>query len=158
MASWKLAPALAAGNTAILKPASYTPLTAIRLGELALEAGIPAGVLNVVTGPGGTVGAAIAAHPGIGKVAFTGETTTGQEIMRLASSNVKKISLELGGKGPNIVFADADIERFAKKSPSAIFDNAGQDCTARSRILVDRRIHDRAVELFLKSTEQLVVG
>ena len=101
MASWKVAPALAAGNTAILKPASYSPLTAIRLGELALEAGIPAGVLNVVTGPGGTAGASIAGHPGIGKVAFTGETTTGQEIMRLASGNVKKISLELGGKSPN---------------------------------------------------------
>src|SRR5256885_174003 len=117
MASWKVAPALAAGNTAILKPASYTPLTAIRLGELALEAGIPAGVLNVVTGPGGTAGASIAAHPGIGKVAFTGETTTGQEIMRLASGNVKKISLELGGKSPNIVFADADLEKFARESP-----------------------------------------
>ena len=92
-------------------------MTAIRLGELALEAGIPAGILNVVTGPGGTAGASIAAHPGIGKVAFTGETTTGQEIMRLASANVKKISLELGGKSPNIVFADADLERFAKESP-----------------------------------------
>ncbi|MDP9483427.1 MAG: aldehyde dehydrogenase family protein, partial [Chloroflexota bacterium] len=113
MASWKLGPALAAGNACILKPASYSPLTAIRLGELALEAGIPAGILNVVTGPGGTAGASIAAHPGIGKVAFTGETTTGQEIMRLASSNVKKISLELGGKSPNVVYADADLERFA---------------------------------------------
>ena len=115
MATWKLGPALAAGNTCILKPASYSPLTAIRLGELALEAGFPAGVLNVVTGPGGTAGAAIAAHPGVGKVAFTGETTTGQEIMRLASNNVKKITLELGGKSPNIVFADADLERFAAR-------------------------------------------
>ncbi|HET9084870.1 MAG TPA: aldehyde dehydrogenase family protein [Candidatus Limnocylindrales bacterium] len=158
MASWKVAPALAAGNTAILKPASYTPLTAIRLGELALEAGIPAGVLNVVTGPGGTVGASIAAHPGIGKVAFTGETTTGQEIMRLASSNVKKISLELGGKSPNIVFADADIERFAKESPYSVFDNCGQDCCARSRILVERPVHEQVVELFAAATRNVKVG
>src|SRR6188508_1998611 len=158
MASWKVAPALAAGNTAILKPASYTPLTAIRLGELALEAGIPAGVLNVVTGPGGTVGASIAAHPGIGKVAFTGETTTGQEIMRLASSNVKKISLELGGKSPNIVFADADLERFAKESPYSVFDNCGQDCCARSRILVERPVHEQVVELFANATRNVKVG
>jgi betaine-aldehyde dehydrogenase len=158
MAAWKVAPALAAGNTAILKPASYTPLTALRLGELALEAGIPPGVLNVVTGPGGTVGASIAAHPSIGKVAFTGETTTGQEIMRLASSNVKKISLELGGKSPNIVFADADLERFAKESPYSVFDNCGQDCCARSRILVERSAHERVVELFAKATRNVKVG
>jgi betaine-aldehyde dehydrogenase len=158
MAAWKVAPALAAGNTAILKPASYTPLTAIRLGELALEAGVPAGVLNVVTGPGGTVGASIAAHPGIGKVAFTGETTTGQEIMRLASANVKKISLELGGKSPNIVFADADLEKFAKESPYSVFDNAGQDCCARSRILVERSAHERVVELFAEATRNVKVG
>jgi betaine-aldehyde dehydrogenase len=158
MAAWKVAPALAAGNTAILKPASYTPLTAIRLGELALEAGIPAGVLNVVTGPGGTVGASIAAHPGIGKVAFTGETTTGQEIMRLASANVKKISLELGGKSPNIVFADADLERFAKESPYSVFDNCGQDCCARSRILVERSVHEQVVELFADATRSVKVG
>jgi len=158
MASWKVAPALAAGNTAILKPASYSPLTAIRLGELALEAGIPAGVLNVVTGPGGTAGASIAAHPGIGKVAFTGETTTGQEIMRLASANVKKISLELGGKSPNIVFADADLEKFARESPYSVFDNAGQDCCARSRILVERSAHERVVELFSDATRKVKVG
>ena len=158
MASWKVAPALAAGNTAILKPASYTPLTALRLGELALEAGIPPGVLNVVTGPGGTAGASIAAHPGIGKVAFTGETATGQEIMRLASANVKKISLELGGKSPNIVFADADLERFARESPSSVFDNAGQDCCARSRILVERSVHEQVVELFAETTRAIKVG
>jgi betaine-aldehyde dehydrogenase len=158
MASWKVAPALAAGNTAILKPASYSPLTAIRLGELALEAGIPAGVLNVVTGPGGTAGASIAAHPGIGKVAFTGETTTGQEIMRLASGNVKKISLELGGKSPNIVFADADLERFARESPYSVFDNSGQDCCARSRILVERSAHEKVVELFSAATRNVKVG
>src|SRR6187200_3128317 len=158
MASWKVAPALAAGNTAILKPASYSPLTAIRLGELALEAGIPAGVLNVVTGPGGTAGASIAAHPGIGKVAFTGETTTGQEIMRLAANNVKKISLELGGKSPNIVFADADLEKFARESPYSVFDNCGQDCCARSRILVERSVHDQVVEQFAAATRNVKVG
>ena len=158
MASWKVAPALAAGNTAILKPASYSPLTAIRLGELALEAGIPAGVLNVVTGPGGTAGASIAAHPGIGKVAFTGETTTGQEIMRLAANNVKKISLELGGKSPNIVYADADLEKFARESPYSVFDNCGQDCCARSRILVERSVHEQVVELFAAATKNVKVG
>jgi acyl-CoA reductase-like NAD-dependent aldehyde dehydrogenase len=158
MASWKVAPALAAGNAAILKPASYTPLTAIRLGELALEAGIPPGILNVVTGPGGTAGASIAAHPGIGKVAFTGETTTGQEIMRLASGNVKKVSLELGGKSPNIVFADADLDRFAKESPYSVFDNTGQDCCARSRILVERSAHERVVEAFAAATRAIKVG
>jgi acyl-CoA reductase-like NAD-dependent aldehyde dehydrogenase len=158
MASWKVAPALAAGNTAVLKPASYSPLTAIRLGELALEAGIPAGVLNVVTGPGGSAGAAIAAHPGIGKVAFTGETVTGQEIMRLAAGSVKKVSLELGGKSPNIVFADADLEKFARESPYSVFDNAGQDCCARSRILVERSAHDRVVELFTAATRSVKVG
>jgi betaine-aldehyde dehydrogenase len=158
MASWKLGPALAAGNTVILKPASYSPMTALRLGELALEAGFPPGVINVVTGPGGTAGAAIAAHPGIGKVAFTGETTTGQEIMRLASNNVKKISLELGGKSPNVVYADADIERFAAESPYSVFDNCGQDCCARSRILVERSAHDQVVELFAAATRKVVVG
>jgi betaine-aldehyde dehydrogenase len=158
MASWKVAPALAAGNTAILKPASYSPMTAIRLGELALEAGIPPGVLNVVTGPGGTAGASIAGHPGIGKVAFTGETTTGQEIMRLASNNVKKISLELGGKSANVVYADADIERFAAESPYSVFDNCGQDCCARSRILVERSVHEQVVDLFAEATRKVVVG
>src|SRR5436190_1587854 len=148
MASWKLGPALAAGNACILKPASYTPLTAIRLGELALEAGFPPGVVNVVTGPGGTAGAAIAAHPGVGKVAFTGETTTGQEIMRLAAGNLKKISLELGGKSPNILFADGDLEKFASSAPYSVFDNCGQDCCARSRILVERSVQEEVVERF----------
>ena len=157
MASWKLGPALAAGNT-VVPPASASPLTAICLGELALEAGIPPGVLNVVTGPGGTVGASIAAHDGIGKVAFTGETITGQEIMRLAASNVKKISLELGGKSPNVVFADADLEKFAREAAPAVFGNCGQDCTARSRIIVERSVHDRVVELLTAATEALVVG
>ena len=158
MASWKLGPALAAGNTCILKPASLSPMTALRIGELAIEAGFPAGVINVVTGPGGSAGAAIAAHPGVGKVAFTGETTTGQEIMRLASNNVKKVSLELGGKSPNVVYADADLERFAAESPYAVFDNCGQDCCARSRILVERSVHERVVELFAAATRKVKVG
>jgi len=158
MASWKLGPALAAGNTCVLKPASYTPLTALRLGELALEAGIPAGVINVVTGPGGSAGASLAAHPDVGKVAFTGETTTGQEIMRLAAGNVKKVSLELGGKSPNIVFADADLEKFATTSPYSVFDNCGQDCCARSRILVERSVHERVTELFAEATRNVKVG
>jgi len=158
MASWKLGPALAAGNTCILKPASLSPMTALRLGELAVEAGFPPGVVNVVTGPGGSAGAAIAAHMGVGKVAFTGETTTGQEIMRLASNNVKKVSLELGGKSPNIVYADADIERFAAESPYSVFDNCGQDCCARSRILVERSVQERVVELFAEATRKVKVG
>ena len=158
MASWKVAPALAAGNTAILKPASYSPLTALRFGELALEAGIPPGVLNVITGPGGSAGAALAAHPGVGKIAFTGETVTGQEIMRLAAGNVKKVSLELGGKSPNIVYADADIEKFARESPYSVFDNAGQDCCARSRILVERSVHEQVVEAFAAATRNVKVG
>jgi acyl-CoA reductase-like NAD-dependent aldehyde dehydrogenase len=158
MASWKLGPALATGNACILKPASYTPLTAIKLGELALEAGFPPGIVNVVTGPGGSAGAAIAAHPGIGKVAFTGETTTGQEILRLSSGNVKKVSLELGGKSPNVVFADADLDRFARESPYAVFDNAGQDCCARSRIFVEASVHDQVVAAFTEATANLKVG
>src|SRR3954453_17315626 len=158
MAAWKLGAALATGNTCILKPASWTPLSAIRLAELALEAGFPPGVVNVITGPGGSAGAALAAHPGVGKVAFTGETTTGQEIMRLAANNVKKISLELGGKSANMCFADADLEKFAAAAPMSVFDNAGQNCTARSRILVERSVHERVVELFAEQTSKLVVG
>ncbi len=158
MAAWKVGPALAAGNTAILKPASYSPLTALRLGELALEAGLPAGVLNVITGPGPVVGGGLAAHEGVGKIAFTGETTTGQEIMRTAAGTIKKVSLELGGKSPNIVFADADLEKFAATSPYSVFDNCGQDCCARSRIFVERSVHEKVVELFVKATESVKVG
>jgi acyl-CoA reductase-like NAD-dependent aldehyde dehydrogenase len=158
MASWKVGPALAAGNTAVLKPASWSPLTALRFAELALEAGLPPGVLNVVTGPGPVVGTALAAHESVGKIAFTGETATGREIMRTAAGTIKKVSLELGGKSPNIVFADADLEKFAAQSPYAVFDNCGQDCCARSRILVERPVHDRVVELFARATEAVTVG
>src|SRR5213079_3569815 len=118
----------------------------------------PPGVVNVVTGPGGSAGASLAAHPGVGKIAFTGETTTGQEIMRLAATNVKKISLELGGKSANIVFADADLEKFARESPYSVFDNCGQDCCARSRILVERSVQEKVVEMFAEATRKVVVG
>jgi acyl-CoA reductase-like NAD-dependent aldehyde dehydrogenase len=158
MAAWKLGPALAAGNTIVLKPASYAPLSAIRLVEMAQEAGFPPGVVNVVTGPGGSAGAALAGHPGVGKVAFTGETATGQEIMRLAAGNVKRVSLELGGKSPSICFADADLERFARESQLAVFGNAGQNCHARSRVLVERSVYDEVVELFAEHAAKLVVG
>jgi acyl-CoA reductase-like NAD-dependent aldehyde dehydrogenase len=158
MASWKLGPALAAGNTAILKPASWSPLTALRLAELASEAGIPDGVLNVITGPGSVVGQALASHAGVGKIAFTGETGTGDAILQASAGTIKKVSLELGGKSPNVVFADADLERFARESPYSVFDNAGQDCCARSRILVERSVHERVVELFSQATEKVVVG
>jgi betaine-aldehyde dehydrogenase len=140
IASWKVAPALAAGNTAILKPASYTPLTALELGRLALEAGLPDGVLNIVTGPGGSTGNALAGHPGVDKIAFTGETTTGVSILQQAAPNITRVSLELGGKSPNIVFADADLEKAAAGAVGSVFANAGQDCCARSRAFVARSI------------------
>ncbi|CAN5744304.1 aldehyde dehydrogenase family protein [soil metagenome] len=158
MAAWKLGPALAAGNTVVLKPASFAPLSAIRLVELAHEAGFPPGVVNVVTGPGGTAGAALAGHPGVGKIAFTGETATGQEIMRLAAGNVKRVSLELGGKSPSLCFADADLPRFAVESQMAVFGNAGQNCHARSRVLVERSVYELVIELFAAETAKLVVG
>jgi acyl-CoA reductase-like NAD-dependent aldehyde dehydrogenase len=158
MAAWKVAPALAAGNTLVLKPASATPLTAIRLGELALEAGIPAGVLNVVPGPGAEVGEAIAAHPGIDKVAFTGETATGRRIAAAAAQTLKRVSLELGGKSPNIVFADADLESAVIGSVWAIYYSAGQSCEARSRILVQDEAYDAFASAFAEKAKALTVG
>ncbi|MEK6544596.1 MAG: aldehyde dehydrogenase family protein, partial [Elusimicrobiota bacterium] len=134
IATWKMAPALACGNTIVLKPASNTPLSALKLGELALTAGIPAGVVNVITGPGAQVGSVLAAHPDVAKVSFTGETTTGAEIMRLGSDTIKRISLELGGKSPNVVFSDCDFDACVEGSAMSVFSNAGQDCCARSRI------------------------
>ena len=158
MAAWKVAPALAAGNTMVLKPASATPLTAIRLGELALEAGIPAGVLNVVPGPGGEVGEAIATHPGIDKVAFTGETGTGRRIAEAAAKTLKRVSLELGGKSPNIVFADADLDAAVLGSLWAIYYAAGQSCEARSRILVEEGAYDAFASAFAEKAKGLTVG
>ena len=158
MAAWKVAPALAAGNTLVLKPASATPLSALRLGELALEAGIPAGVLNVVPGPGAEVGEAIATHPGIDKVAFTGETGTGRRIAEAAAASLKRVSLELGGKSPNIVFADADIEAAVLGSLWAIYYAAGQSCEARSRILVQDDAYDDFASAFAERAGNLTVG
>jgi acyl-CoA reductase-like NAD-dependent aldehyde dehydrogenase len=136
IASWKLAPALAAGNTVVLKPAELTPLTALRFAELALEAGIPEGVVNVVAGPGRTCGQRLVEHPDVAKIAFTGSTEVGRSIAAGAAAQIKRVTLELGGKSANIVFADADLEAAAAAAPSAVFGNAGQDCCARSRILV----------------------
>jgi acyl-CoA reductase-like NAD-dependent aldehyde dehydrogenase len=142
IAAWKVAPALAAGNTVVLKPAELTPLTALALERIALEAGLPEGVLTVVVGPGRTVGERLTAHPDVAKVAFTGSTEVGRRIAEVAAGTIKRVTLELGGKSANIVFADADIERAAAAAPMAVFGNAGQDCCARSRILVERPVLD----------------
>jgi acyl-CoA reductase-like NAD-dependent aldehyde dehydrogenase len=158
MASWKIGPALATGNTAVLKPAEITPLTAIRLGELALEAGIPEGVLNVVVGTGPEVGWRFVTHPDVRKVAFTGSTAVGKRIMAGCADQVKRVTLELGGKSANIVFADAHLERAAAAAPGAVFDNSGQDCCARSRVLVQRSVFDRFLELFVDAAKQWKVG
>ena len=138
IASWKLGPALACGNTVVLKPAELTPLTALRLGELALEAGIPEGVMNILPGKGSVVGTRLVEHPAVAKIGFTGSTEVGQEVMRGAAATIKRVTLELGGKSANVVFADADLEKAAAAAPYAVFDNAGQDCCSRSRALVQR--------------------
>jgi acyl-CoA reductase-like NAD-dependent aldehyde dehydrogenase len=158
MAAWKVAPALAAGNTLVLKPASATPLTALALGRLALEAGIPPGVLNVIPGPGSEVGEALAAHPGVDKVAFTGETATGRRIAAVAAETLKRVSLELGGKSPNIVFADADIDAAVLGSLWAIYYSAGQSCEARSRILVQEEAYERFAAAFTDKAAALRLG
>jgi acyl-CoA reductase-like NAD-dependent aldehyde dehydrogenase len=158
IASWKLGPALACGNTVVLKPAELTPLTAVRLGELALEAGIPEGVVNVVVGPGRIVGQRLAEHPDVAKIGFTGSTEVGRGVMQAAAGTIKRVTLELGGKSANVVFADADLERAAAAAPSAVFGNAGQDCCARSRILVERSAYDRFVSLLVDATAGVRVG
>ena len=147
IAGWGFAPALAAGNTVVLKPAELTPMTAIRLGELALEAGLPEDVFTVLPGKGSVVGERFVTHPAVRKVCFTGSTEVGTRIMARAADQVKRVTLELGGKSANIVFADADVEKAAATAPYGVFDNAGQDCCARSRILVERSVHDRFLEL-----------
>ena len=152
IASWKMAPALAAGNTVVLKPAELTPCTSVRFAELALEAGIPEGVVNVVVGPGSTVGRRLVEHPGVGKIAFTGSTEVGAAIAAGAAATIKRVTLELGGKSANVVFADADVKLAARSAPGAVFDNAGQDCCARSRILVERS----ALDEFLAELEVAV--
>jgi acyl-CoA reductase-like NAD-dependent aldehyde dehydrogenase len=158
IASWKLGPALACGNTVVLKPAELTPLSALRLGELVLEAGVPEGVVNVVPGKGSIVGTRLVEHPEVAKIGFTGSTEVGQEVMRGAAATIKRVTLELGGKSANIVFADADLERAAAAAPYAVFDNAGQDCCARSRILVEASVYDRFAELLLEATRGVKVG
>jgi acyl-CoA reductase-like NAD-dependent aldehyde dehydrogenase len=158
IASWKVGPALACGNTVVLKPAELTPLSALRLAELALEAGIPEGVLNVLVGKGSVVGQRLVEHAGVAKIGFTGSTEVGREVMRGAAGTIKRVTLELGGKSANIVFADADLERAAAAAPYAVFDNAGQDCCARSRILVERGAYDRFLELLVDATRGVRVG
>ena len=158
IASWKLGPALACGNTVVLKPAELTPLTALRLAELALEAGIPEGVLNVVVGKGSVVGQRLVEHPDVAKIGFTGSTEVGRGVMAGAAATIKRVTLELGGKSANVVFADADLEKAAAAAPYAVFDNAGQDCCARSRILVERSAYDRFLELLVEATGGVKVG
>src|SRR5437899_935752 len=158
IACWKAAPALAAGNCVVLKPASLSPLTALALGDIAHRAGLPPGVLQVLSGPGAAIGEALATHPSIRKISFTGSTEVGRRIMELASRDIKRLSLELGGKSPNIVFADADWERAAETSPMSVFANTGQDCCARSRLFVARSIGEPFVEKFVAATKRLVVG
>jgi betaine-aldehyde dehydrogenase len=158
IAAWKMAPALAAGCTVILKPASLTPLTALALGDICHEAGIPAGVVNVLTGDGATAGMLLASHPAVDKVAFTGSTEVGRAIMRAASHNITRVSLELGGKSPCVVFADADITYAASRIPYSVFANAGQDCCARTRIFVQRSALDQFTQFFVEATQRIRVG
>jgi aldehyde dehydrogenase (NAD+) len=158
LAAWKVGPALATGNTVILKPAPDTPLTAIALGEIAVEVGLPPGVLNVLTGPGAEVGQALVAHPGIDKIAFTGGTATGKAIMRSAADTLKKITLELGGKSPNIVLADADLDAALRGATTGIFYGKGEVCAAGSRLLVDRSIKDQFMEKLAARAKKMVAG
>jgi betaine-aldehyde dehydrogenase len=158
ISSWKLGPALACGNTVVLKPAELTPLSALRLAELALEAGIPEGVLNVVVGKGRVVGQRLVEHPDVAKIGFTGSTEVGRSVMEGAAATIKRVTLELGGKSANVVFADADLEKAAAAAPYAVFDNAGQDCCARSRILVERSTYDRFADLLVTATRKIKVG
>jgi acyl-CoA reductase-like NAD-dependent aldehyde dehydrogenase len=158
IASWKVAPALACGNTIVLKPAEITPLSSLRLGELIAEAGVPGGVMNVVPGKGSVVGQAMCEHEDVAKIGFTGSTEVGANVMRGAAGTIKRVTLELGGKSANVVFADADLERAAAAAPNAVFGNAGQDCCARSRILVQASVFDRFTELLVDSTAALRVG
>ncbi|MFF9196276.1 aldehyde dehydrogenase family protein [Streptomyces sp. NPDC014779] len=158
IAAWATAPALAAGNSVILKPAETTPLTALRLAELALEAGLPEHLFQVLPGEGPVAGAALVDHPGVAKVVFTGSTRVGKQIMARAADQVKRVTLELGGKSPNIVFADADLEAAAAAAPMSFLDNSGQDCCARTRILVQRSVHERFLELLAPAIQEIVVG
>jgi betaine-aldehyde dehydrogenase len=156
--SWKIAPALACGNTAVVKPASQTPLTTLALAEILYEAGLPEGTLSVVPGPGSTTAATLISDPRVAKVGFTGSTEVGVSVMQAAAQNISRVSLELGGKSANVVFADADLDVCIEKSVWSVFDNAGQDCCARSRAFVQRPIYDEFLERFAKRTESITVG
>ena len=158
IASWKVGPALAAGNTIVLKPAELTPLSALELERLAKEAGIPDGVLNVVVGKGSVVGRRLVEHPDVAKIGFTGSTAVGRQVMEGAAATIKRVTLELGGKSASVIYADADLEAAARAAPYAVFDNAGQDCCARSRILVERTAYDRFADMLVDATRSLVVG
>jgi len=158
IAAWKIAPALAMGNTVVVKPAEQTPLTALRLAELALEAGIPAGVFNVVPGEGIPAGEALVRHPLVRKISFTGSTEIGRHVMRLAADDIKRVTLELGGKSANLVFADANFERAVSSAASSLLGNTGQDCCARSRLLVERSIYDKFVAQLLELFQKVKVG
>ncbi len=158
ISSWKLGPALACGNTVVLKPAELTPLSALRLEQLILEAGVPEGVVNVVVGPGRVVGQRLVEHPDVAKIGFTGSTEVGRGVMQGAAGTIKRVTLELGGKSANVVFADADLEKAAAAAPYAVFDNAGQDCCARSRILVESSAYDRFADLLVEATRNVKVG
>ena len=158
IASWKLGPALACGNTVVLKPAELTPLSALRLGELMREAGIPEGIVNILPGKGSVVGRRLVEHPDVAKIGFTGSTEVGREVMKGAAETIKRVTLELGGKSANVIFEDADLERAAATAPYAVFDNAGQDCCARSRIFVQKSVYDRFLELLVSSTSDVKVG
>jgi acyl-CoA reductase-like NAD-dependent aldehyde dehydrogenase len=158
IASWKLAPALAAGNTVVLKPAELTPLTALRFEQIALDSGISPGVVNVVVGPGRTCGQRLVEHPDVAKIAFTGSTEVGRTIAAGAAPTIKRVTLELGGKSANVIFADADLETAAAAAPMAVFGNAGQDCCARSRILVEESVLDRFMDLLGDAVRAVRVG
>lgn len=158
IASWGFAPALAAGNAVLLKPAEWTPLTSIRIGELALEAGLPEGLFQVIAGKGSVVGERFISHPKVGKIVFTGSTEVGKQVMRQAAEQVKRVTLELGGKSANIVFADADVEKAAATAPGSVFENSGQDCCARSRILVQASVYDQFMAGLEQSVKAFRVG
>ncbi|MFY9529473.1 MAG: betaine-aldehyde dehydrogenase [Candidatus Acidiferrales bacterium] len=158
LASWKVAPALATGNTVVLKPASWTPLTALRFGEICQEAGVPDGVVNILTGPGAKVGEALVRHPAVAKVAITGETKTGQDIVRHSADTLKRVTLELGGKSPNIVLADADLEGAVRGATTGIFYGKGEVCAAGSRLFVDKKIHDDFMQKLIDRTNKLQPG
>ena len=158
IASWKIAPALACGNTVVVKPAQLTPLSVLMLADILMEAGLPSGVISVLPGPGSAIGNALVTHPLVSKVSFTGSTEVGSQIMRLCANNITRVSLELGGKAANVVFADTDLERCIEASAFAVFGNCGQDCCARSRILVQRPIYEEFVERFARRTAALQLG